>query len=344
MKPLVSHSDPHLKSSAILLAGIWRVDQLQDQVLATAQNNKLPDPVRAAALEATTQMRPRESRDLLGAVATGDDSLGLRAAAIQLLATIDMQAAAPHAADLLADRKLPPQDAAATLLAFLKRVGGASMLASALQSKSLDAESARNLLRSLFSTGRSDKVLFETFNQALGSVAEPPPYSDDYVQQLVAAAADHGARDHAARDRGERLFDALACTSCHRISGKGGDLGPDLTAIGTTLSPDRIVEELLWPNRQVKEGFSIVQAITIEGKIVHGYQRVARESQQSGDLVLEDLVTRQPTTIAKQHIDELQIIGSSMPTGLTALLTESQLLDLIQFLSELGRIDLSRRR
>ena len=115
-------------------------------------------------------------------------------------------------------------------------------------------------------------------------------------------------------------------------------MGPDLTAIGTTLSADRIVEELLWPNRQVKEGYSLVRVITDAGRIHQGYQRRTKESDQSGDLVLEELATKNTITIKQEQIDEKHVTGSVMPRGLPALLSRPQLLDLIRYLSELGQI------
>ena len=39
-----------------------------------------------------------------------------------------------------------------------------------------------------------------------------------------------------------------------------------------------------------------------------------------------------------QQIEQTRTIGSPMPDGLAALLNEAQLLDLIQYLSQLGEI------
>ena len=122
------------------------------------------------------------------------------------------------------------------------------------------------------------------------------------------------------------------------MGGRGGEIGPDLTASGTTLSPQRIAEELLWPNRQVKEGFSVVQVVTFDGKIHQGYQRKTRGGGDSGDLVLQDPATRKLVTIKAADIEAKTITGSVMPRGLTAVLSRQQLLDLVRYLSDLGKI------
>ena len=41
--------------------------------------------------------------------------------------------------------------------------------------------------------------------------------------------------------------------------------------------------------------------------------------------------------IKREHVDEKVVGGRSMPTGLTALLSRPQMLDLIRYLSELGK-------
>ena len=192
---------------------------------------------------------------------------------------------------------------------------------------------ARQLLRTLFSTGRSNQVLLAALNQAMGTSGQTADYSTGYVKRLVSDAMQRGEAK-----RGGLLYKSVACVSCHKVGGAGGIIGPDLTAIGTTLSAERIVEELLWPNRQVKEGYSVVQVVTVAGKIHQGYERKTKQSQESGDLVLVDPATRKLITIKKQHVDVRQAKGSVMPTGLTGLLSRSQLLDLIRYLSELGKI------
>ena len=55
-------------------------------------------------------------------------------------------------------------------------------------------------------------------------------------------------------------------------------------------------------------------------------------------LVMRELASENLVTIKKQDIAEKRITGSPMPTGLTALLTRPQMLDLIKYLSQLGQI------
>jgi cytochrome c2 len=43
---------------------------------------------------------------------------------------------------------------------------------------------------------------------------------------------------------GEKLFQKEGCSTCHRFKGKGGNMGPDLTAI-TQLKSDSSIESYL---------------------------------------------------------------------------------------------------
>ncbi|MCH8922973.1 MAG: HEAT repeat domain-containing protein [Planctomycetes bacterium] len=329
----IDHEHPGLKANALVLAGIWKVETTQSKVLAAAKNESFPLSVRAAAFGAMADMKLTASRDILAAHAVKPHAAALRSAAIRSLIAVDMPAAAGHAAKLFGEPDLKTLDSAATLTAFLSRSGGSQSLASAIQTAKLSPASAKQLLRSLFSTGRSDPLLLAALNRAIGAAAQTPDFSEALVKRLVTEAGKLGDVK-----RGAVLFKSVSCVTCHKVSGAGGIVGPNLTAIGTTLSAERIVEELLWPDRQVKEGYSVVQVITDDGKIYQGYERRTKESQRSGDLVIQDITTQTLMTIKKQHIEERRVTGSPMPKGLTAVLSRSQLLDLVQYLSELGKI------
>jgi hypothetical protein len=92
------------------------------------------------------------------------------------------------------------------------------------------------------------------------------------------------------------------------------------------------------PNRHIKEGFATVVVLTSDGKLHTGYERATRRSAANGDLVIQDVSSKELVTIKKKEIGEKRIAASVMPEGLTAVLAEDQLLHLIKYLTELGRI------
>jgi putative heme-binding domain-containing protein len=155
------------------------------------------------------------------------------------------------------------------------------------------------------------------------------PYSADLVKAIVTDAQAHGdAR------RGALLFGlpTSACVSCHKVGERGGNVGPELSKIGTCLKPEEIVEAVLWPNRTVKPEFKAVSIITSNGKIIQGVVR----QETAAEVILVD-ATGKTQHIPKKDIDERRDIGSLMPDGLTAAMSADQRRDLIRYLLDLGR-------
>ncbi len=124
-----------------------------------------------------------------------------------------------------------------------------------------------------------------------------------------------------------------ACLSCHQVSGQGGIAGPDLSTAGLCIKPEELVESVLWPGRQVKDGFSAVTVATVDGKVRQGYQ--LKETQE--DLELRDPTSGDHFRIKKADIEELRPGGTLMPEGLVAAMPPAEQRDLVRFLLELGR-------
>ena len=135
--------------------------------------------------------------------------------------------------------------------------------------------------------------------------------------------------------RGALLFASpkLACLSCHRAGGQGGNVGPDLTTAGLCLKPEEIVESVLWPRRQVKEGFTAFTISTADGKIRQGYKLRELEDR----IEFRDPTSAEQFQIKKTDLDELRADGSLMPEGLAETMSTDERRDLVRFLLELGR-------
>src|SRR6185503_17591976 len=49
-----------------------------------------------------------------------------------------------------------------------------------------------------------------------------------------------------------------SCVRCHKINGQGGEVGPNLTGIGSKRDREYILESILYPNKQIAPGFESV--------------------------------------------------------------------------------------
>ena len=168
-----------------------------------------------------------------------------------------------------------------------------------------------------------------TYKAPPPSSLQTPPFSVELVAKIVAEArADGDAR------RGALVFRAAtsACLSCHKVEGQGGTVGPDLSTIGKTSTPQEIVESVLWPRRQVKPEYVALQITTSDGRSLQGYKRQETDQQ----LTLVEPGTDKVQRIDKSTIEERREIGTLMPDNLDAALTPVQRRDLVRFLLELG--------
>jgi putative heme-binding domain-containing protein len=156
------------------------------------------------------------------------------------------------------------------------------------------------------------------------------PYDAKFVAKLAEDSQLHG---DAMRGAGVFSDSKLACLSCHKVGSHGGAIGPDLSLIAKDRTITHLIESLLWPTREVKAEFTTWKVLTTDGDVVTGYKVDSTEQAIS----LKDPASGKTRIIAKAEIEEEIAGGSLMPTGLTALLTRQQQLDLIRFLNQLGR-------
>ncbi|MFP6613097.1 MAG: c-type cytochrome, partial [Pirellulales bacterium] len=166
--------------------------------------------------------------------------------------------------------------------------------------------------------------LFERFvpesqrTKRLGTAIEPA--------KILSLAADAA--------RGKAVFFATAgvqCQNCHRINGQGREVGPDLSAVGKKLTKEKLLENILFPSREIDPKFRAFLVETGEGKIFTGLlvEKTAKE------VVLRDTkgeVIRVPATQVEHMTPQLQSI---MPDLLLRDMTAQQVADLIAFLASL---------
>ena len=145
-------------------------------------------------------------------------------------------------------------------------------------------------------------------------------YSPAYVAALEKEALAEG--DVA---RGRKLFELplLSCTSCHAVDGvKGASTsvkGPNLSALAAGVPTNIIIESVLWPDRQIKEGYLATTVVTKEGKVLSGLVH----SEDKKALRLLDLASGKITTVQTAAVLRRTRGGTVMPPGLTASLTLS---------------------
>jgi len=324
---LLVDGDQSTRLAALRLAGAWKAALLAPQVETVVLAIDTSDELRQAGLDTLVAMRADAARGSVDKLLASDDrhwqALGLAA-----LAGLDLDQAAQRSATML-EKSPAAADVGLVLAAFLKRQSGTDKLAAALKSSSIPADAAKVTLRHLYLAGRSDAALVDVLGKAAGIGAESPPPTPEQLQKLVAEVTAQGNPA-----RGEAIFrrSDLGCVKCHAVSGAGGDVGPDLSAVGSTSPIDYVITSILHPDLSIKENFLTRSFVTSDGKIYQGIV-VDRDDKR---VIVKD-ASGQKSTIATADIDEEVEGRSLMPKGLAGFLTHAEFLDVVRFVAQLGK-------
>lgn len=313
------------KAAACALAGTWRLKSTEGGIRALL---KADERTRAAALTALSRMG-----EPVGSFApwVGDakQPWPVRVAALNAVAEKK-----PGLAGQLAGAALASIADADTMRAWLTpllaRDAAVAALAQALDAQPCSAEAAKLAMTTLTAAGRGDAVLTTAFGKILGVKNTVPAYDAAWVAALAAEVASSGSAV-----KGKAVFNAplSGCTACHKVGGQGGIVGPELDAVGRGVPVELLIEAVIWPNRQIKEGYVATTLTLKDGRHLQGY----KVSEAGGELQLRDLLSGQVSRFVSAQIQEKQEAGSLMPEGLIMNMTREQLRDLIAYLAGLGR-------
>lgn len=130
--------------------------------------------------------------------------------------------------------------------------------------------------------------------------------------------------------RGAAIFadKRYECVNCHKISGQGGQIGPDLTDVGKRLKRPEILQSILEPSAKIDPRFAAWTVVTNAGR-VHTGLLIDRTEQHI------HLRTTRNEDIRLPHaeIDEfVQQTTSLMPDRLLTEMSASQIADLLALL------------
>jgi putative heme-binding domain-containing protein len=319
-------SEP-LRAAALRIAGSWKTESLRPVILEIARGDKTGDIVRQAAIDSLVLQGGPANKNALEELAAKERPLPVRRQAVIGLVALDQQAAAQRAVDVLTTTEGTEE----VFAAFVQRKGGGAVLAKALADKKLPADVAKVGLRTVRLAGLAAPELEVALVRAGGLTDVKRELSAKEMEQLVADVQKLG--DAA---RGELIYRRkdMVCLKCHAIAGAGGQVGPDLTSIGASAQVDYLIDSILLPSKAIKEGYHALVVSTKAGQIVTGIK--VRETKE--ELVLRDGDDKE-LTLAVKDIDERGNAPKSlMPEGLADPLTRAELIDLVRFLSELGKV------
>jgi putative heme-binding domain-containing protein len=189
--------------------------------------------------------------------------------------------------------------------------------------------------------GMPDERLFRVIRLGVPGTEMPASnMADDELLQVMAYLRNLNAVAPTAEaptgnvEHGQQLFTAN-CVACHRVAGKGGRLGPDLTRIGTARSRAALVREIRAPAEVVPPGFEAVTVVTKDGQKVRG----AKKNEDVFSIQVMDTRERLQGFLKSNVQDVVYEQASLMPAYSPQRLSDSDLNDLIGYLTTLRGAD-----
>ena len=147
-------------------------------------------------------------------------------------------------------------------------------------------------------------------------------------------------------EAGERVFysEEIACSKCHTVRGKGGygttgEVGPDLTYVARTRSPQFIMQSILHPRAFIATEYETTTLIMRDGREITGrkrklFDRLENENEKAIQVLDES--GKLWTTYFKTDIKEsFTPKAGMMPENFAQILTVQQLHDLFAYLETL---------
>ncbi|MDE0934343.1 MAG: HEAT repeat domain-containing protein [Mariniblastus sp.] len=311
------------------LAGAWKIQALQDELkLVALGSSETPNKLRLQAIKGLAAFGDTQT---LEAIALDPNQpKELIAPTIKLLAGVNTQMAAKLTTQFM--RQLSPKEIKqhySIIEVFINRKNGVAELVKEFRDLDLNAESKQALVTLLNKSGQRAKPLSDAIG-ALRNRKIKMKFSEAELNALIKDVQQTGNAS-----RGETVYrrDNLSCIKCHAIGGSGGIVGPDLISLGSSSPMDYIIESLVNPNAKIKEGYHTTTILTDDGRLFSG----KLISQSDSQVTLRDAENKE-LVFSDEEIEEQKISNQSlMPTDAVATLDRVDFLDLVSFLSELGK-------
>ena len=315
---LADQEEARRKRGLELANELRRPELFDDIVPFTAKSNA---PLRIAALEALAACDAARATPVITRLLNDPtEPMNLHSRAVQLLGGLN---STPTRETLLA-RGVTASDRLAAEIAAALAVSkeGAEMLLTAVAAGKMSARVLQEPPVQLW-LGRSQPKDFAARTAAL--TKDLPPV-DDRLKKLIAARSVAFGKAAPDATLGEAHFNKT-CAACHRIGDRGNKIGPQLDGVGRR-GLERLLEDILDPNRTVDQAFRATQFTLTDGRILTGLI-IRRE----GDVVIMADILGKEVRLNGRDIEEQNVLPlSPMPANVGETLSERDCLDLIAYL------------
>jgi len=313
-------SDDSQATLAIRL--LVKLNQIE-KITSAIQSQRQEDPElelenRPTANDAAS---PPESKAALAA----EKIAGLAQLATRLGLAEDESIQSWMRAEILESNRYPQAIANTLVRALVRTRTGATFVLDLAEKKTLPS-SVRLAAAEALSRHRDEKIK----SQAVAIL--PPPTSS---QKPLSPIAELVNRTGDVEDGRKVFFGTGTCNKCHVVGKEGVSVGPDLSEIGSKLSPDAMYTSIIDPSAAISHNYENYAVQTIDGKLLTGLL----VSETEDEVILkspEGVPTSNPT----QDIEQMKKLDVSlMPSDLIRVMSQDDLIDLVEYLSTLKKVN-----
>ena len=137
-------------------------------------------------------------------------------------------------------------------------------------------------------------------------------------------------------EQGKKIYAATLCSRCHSMQGEGGDIGPDLTQLGTRFSNKDMLEAIIMPDKTVSDQYASTIFTLKNGQSVLG--RIVNEDKVSYTISQNPFAADQVRKVVKSTVASKKYSTVSiMLPGLINSLNPGELRDLMAYLKSGGK-------
>jgi putative heme-binding domain-containing protein len=293
----------------------------QPRLLALATQKGVPDPVRKACFASLLNIDAKQAVEPLVRIVLSDkEEIGIREQVARDLGGTNHPAA--QAALVQALQTAPARVAFAIAFGLSGSKPGGEKLLEAIEA----GKASPRLLQERPIVLRLEFVKVDNLAARTAKLTRGLATADQKTQELITKRRDAFAAVKTDTEAGHKVFQKH-CANCHQIGGQGAKVGPNLDGVGAR-GLERLLEDVLDPNRNVDQAFRTTVITTKDGKTVSGL--FLRE--EGNIVVLADNLGKD-VRIDKANIDDRNVSPlSPMPGNFAELMTEPEFNHLMAYL------------
>ncbi len=319
---LLSSPDEMTRLSVILAVESARIKGASPKLIEFIGDSTRTQVERVAAAKALRFLNDNAAVGPLKTVLNGKHPAILKAEALRTLAVFDITAARAAAEPLLDQPDTTLLAEAVAVLAATKP--GAKLIGERYVAKKLPREffpQVNDALNKFADDPAFAKLRADVLRGGLLLSLEPSQV--DKIRVLVNTKGD--------AKKGKELYlntKLLACATCHKMEGVGGAVGPDLSRLWDTMTVEKILESIVDPSKEIKEGFQTYRLTTTDSKVYAGL----KVKDDAKEVIIRD-ATGRDNRVAKEDVEALVPSKISlMPDNVVSQITFEQFIDLLAFL------------